>query len=478
MAFSKTNNADNGHTSRFTQFDDLKGRLAPVEGYEKMPLLSLEEAIKPLRLIVRWLEGQLKTLMGYAEVKDGLTVDESASIFLYTYEYRGSEKETFYALLNDLLREGNRQKLIPWFSYLRLFINALSKLPTEKKSMVYRGVKNKDVFLPGKGETMIWPAFSSCTTTIDVLQSEKFLGKMGSRTLFVIEAQSGRSIQKHSFHTTEDEVLIPMNRPFQIISILDAGNGLTLVDLKEVDPSVAKSASTAPVSSRTKSTGPYQNPKLEQVINRFPSQSLVKLTGEMLNNQDMEIVVRQAINGKRCSELDMMANDIRMEGASIVANALPGNKSLEHLNISYNRIGDMGVRFIAENINRSAVNILDLGETYMSDEGAASLADMLKTNRTLTRLILNENEITDQGLTPLIKVLTDKNRTLKILDLSMNKYITRASLDALINMIKRNTSLTKVDIRRCGMTRADEARIAAVFAERDDSDESSESENF
>ena len=472
MASGGSNNATKGLASRVTSIsDEPKEKFASVQGYQNEPLVSIGEALKPLYSIMPWLENVMPRLRGYIkDLKHGITFDEAASIVLYTDPHKGDEGKSFYFILNDLLRNGSHQDLKPWFLYLRLFMTALSKIPLVGKRMIYRGVKRKEIKIPSKGETQIWAAFSSCTATIDVLGTEAFLGKKDPRILYLIECQSGRNIRDCSMITEEDEILLPINRHFQIISILDAGNDLTLVDMKEIDTNQVPSKVIKP-------TGPYQNTKLEQVITRAQPQSLVKLTGEMLNDEDMDIVVRQAINGKRCTELDLMANDIRLKGASIIGNGLCDNRSLEHLNISYNHIGDGGVRFIVQSINRSAVKILDLGETYMADEGAMSIAEILKTNRTLTRLLLNENEITDRGLTSLIRVLTEQNRTLKILDLSLNKYITRASLNGLVNMIKKNTSLTKVDIRRCGMTRSDEARIAEVFDERDDSD-ASDSEQF
>ncbi len=61
--------------------------------------------------------------------EDNLTPDESASIMLYSMEWSSREK-SFYFILNKSLRSENRQLLKPWFLYLRLFLHALSKLPS------------------------------------------------------------------------------------------------------------------------------------------------------------------------------------------------------------------------------------------------------------------------------------------------------------------------------------------------------------
>jgi hypothetical protein len=55
---------------------------------------------------------------------DSLTSDESASIRLYT---DGGGKVS--RLLNEALRDEDRQKLKPWHSLLFLLLTALAKLP-------------------------------------------------------------------------------------------------------------------------------------------------------------------------------------------------------------------------------------------------------------------------------------------------------------------------------------------------------------
>ena len=60
--------------------------LMPIRGYEKMPLVSLEEAVAPLVSILP--EVQDYVYFAKQQCKpvpaDGLTRDESASIILYT----------------------------------------------------------------------------------------------------------------------------------------------------------------------------------------------------------------------------------------------------------------------------------------------------------------------------------------------------------------------------------------------------------
>jgi hypothetical protein len=86
------------------------------------------------------------------------------------------------------------------------------------------------------GSTVVWWGFSSCTLSIDTLSNERFLGKSGSRTFFTIECDSGKNIRSHSYYEKEDEVLLLPARQFRVIGSLDQGNGLHIIQLKEMQP--------------------------------------------------------------------------------------------------------------------------------------------------------------------------------------------------------------------------------------------------
>ena len=90
---------------RFADIGTLSKRmLAPIEGYENMPVVSLEEAVKPLVKIVPKVERNVFIVKQNCEQpEDGLTSDESASIMLYTYESIPHE-HSLYVILNATLR--------------------------------------------------------------------------------------------------------------------------------------------------------------------------------------------------------------------------------------------------------------------------------------------------------------------------------------------------------------------------------------
>ncbi|CAF1599563.1 unnamed protein product, partial [Rotaria magnacalcarata] len=209
--------------------------LAPIGGYSKMPLVSLEQAIEPLVPILPDVQSHAYVAKkNCKKPADKLTQDESASIMLYTMGWEPSE-ECLYVVLNNTLRATNRQqKLKPWYLYLRLFLNALFRLPLVPIT-AYRGVKLDLSNLYIEGETIVWWGFSSCTTSVGVLQSDLFLGKTGSRTMFTLQCKSARDIRKHSFYPVEDEVLLMAATQFKVLGSLGQGN-LHIIQLEETSP--------------------------------------------------------------------------------------------------------------------------------------------------------------------------------------------------------------------------------------------------
>ncbi|CAF2066600.1 unnamed protein product [Rotaria magnacalcarata] len=222
------------------RFSDIAGEpcrmLMPIEGYQKKPIVSLEEAVEPIVEYVPDVKRKVYVAkMKCAELSPGeLSIDEAASITLYSMEWQ-PQNECLYHVLNKTLRDEKREKLKPWFLFLRLILTALAQLPSITRT-VYRGVKKDMREEYPKGKIFVWWGFSSCTTTIDVLQNEQFLGTTGPRTFFTIESDSGKDIRKYSCYQVEDEILLLAARQFKVVACLSQGENLYMIQLKEIQP--------------------------------------------------------------------------------------------------------------------------------------------------------------------------------------------------------------------------------------------------
>ena len=144
--------------------------LMPIRGYENEPLVSLEKAVEPLVSILPQIQDYVYVAKQRCDPvpADGLTHDESASIMVYSMEWKPHE-ECLYFALNSTLRAEDRRKLEPWFSFLKLILTALGRIPSTRH-FVYRGIKMdlSELYPPGK--TFVWWGFSSCTLNMGVLE--------------------------------------------------------------------------------------------------------------------------------------------------------------------------------------------------------------------------------------------------------------------------------------------------------------------
>jgi Ran GTPase-activating protein (RanGAP) involved in mRNA processing and transport len=190
----------------------------------------------------------------------------------------------------------------------------------------------------------------------------------------------------------------------------------------------------------------------------------VRLDEQKLIDQDMNIVVKQAMINKQCTKLSLIANSITPNGALILANGLENNSTLEKLNLLDNRIGDIGVRCLTKplSINNTVLKTLHLGRNGITDDGAEYLAQMLKTNKTLTHLFLYTNEITNEGVAMLTNAIQNHNNTLECLNLSDNKLMNDSSADFLIEMIKHTRSLKTLLVHYCNLSKDSEETLRKV----------------
>ncbi|CAF4893598.1 unnamed protein product, partial [Rotaria magnacalcarata] len=210
---------------------------APIIGYADEPLLPLVDACAPLIDILYNLSFYVNMAVEEtpAEPPDGLTINESAAIRLYTIEWKAPHR-SLYSMLNHTLKHCSREELQPYFRYMKLFLTALVKLPCSPLLTVWRGV-TKDLsakFPPGTPVT--WWAFSSTTTELAVLENNMYLGTTGARTLFSVEAINGRTVRAHSHFVIEDEILLLPGTHMIVQSQFSPASDLHIIHLKQVVP--------------------------------------------------------------------------------------------------------------------------------------------------------------------------------------------------------------------------------------------------
>eukprot|EP00466_Bigelowiella_natans_P012520 jgi/Bigna1/68441/fgenesh1_pg.6_\ len=250
LKISEVENHDEKQASEFFKSRFLDNGLGeavrtPLKGIKKLPLVSLENAVREccnLHTDLEYedhLELNVECALDTAdEIRrehkgEKLSRDKIGALNLYTQE------SIFYPKLNMSLRKADRKSALPFFKYLRLLTSALAKLPNVKRT-VFRGMRvptepklRKTVIKKyAEGSKVTEWGVTSATTTQRVISG--FLSKKGLNMVFTLECHRLKSIKKYSAIQKEDEMLIGMATRFKVVSRWNL-NGAEMVQMKELE---------------------------------------------------------------------------------------------------------------------------------------------------------------------------------------------------------------------------------------------------
>ncbi|CAM4939061.1 unnamed protein product [Rotaria socialis] len=242
--------------NRFGDIDASFKRLTPVYGFRSAKCVPIENALESIVSQIDELPYYIKTAKKYCHFpsEHGLTRDESAAIYIYTMEWGDT---ALYRVLNQALRSENRQALKIWFPYLRLFDEALRKLPTVKE-VLWRGISLDIGRSFVRNQIVTWWSVNSCSSSVNVIKN--FIGKEKNSTLFLIEAVNGRKVSGYTEFENEEEIVLPMGSQFRVKSDpLEQSNGSYLVHLIELDNEENELSATATNNILPTVTASYEN---------------------------------------------------------------------------------------------------------------------------------------------------------------------------------------------------------------------------
>jgi Ran GTPase-activating protein (RanGAP) involved in mRNA processing and transport len=137
---------------------------------------------------------------------------------------------------------------------------------------------------------------------------------------------------------------------------------------------------------------------------------------------------------------------IGVQGVKCIAEALKFNSALQKIDLSQNNIGDEGAKCISEAIKvNSALKEMDLGDNNIGAEGVKSIADAIVVNNLLQNIGLSRNEIGARGARYLAEAIK-ANSTLQKIDLNDNRFGDEGA-KSLANGIEMNSSIRIIDLR-------------------------------
>ena len=200
----------------------------------------------------------------------------------------------------------------------------------------------------------------------------------------------------------------------------------------------------------------YLNPKLEKYLQTIVSSMIIDLSYCNLIDSDVSMIVKNVFSSEEKNRiLDLSGNRLTSQSAAILAKHLTKSSSIKSLDLSFNRLNDSGIRplaeIFAENPQLSLRKVF-LNKNGITNIGARNLSNLLRTNRTIEELWLSDNEIGDLGVEHLTHVVAFCNKTLKVLVLSSNIFITDRSISFILKLFKFNKTLEKLFLRDCNLT--------------------------
>ena len=181
----------------------------------------------------------------------------------------------------------------------------------------------------------------------------------------------------------------------------------------------------------------------------------VDLHKSNMNNKIVDSIARVAEN-KRFRYLDLSENFINQDGAAILGEFLSKNKTLQRLILNNNDLENFkkqGVESICKNLeNHPNIQLIDFSSMTVTGCGDA-IGKFLKATKSLKTLILKDCTLNLRDIQNICKALSqpDISKTIINVDVSFNDMASDKSLEEIGKMIKVNRTLTTLNLEKMNL---------------------------
>ena len=127
------------------------------------------------------------------------------------------------------------------------------------------------------------------------------------------------------------------------------------------------------------------------------------------------------------------------EAADVIALAISNNLGLQQLYLSNNKLRTGGIKIVRALKRLSNLKVLDFNDSSMTADVADELAVVIRSNSSLEDLRLKNNNLATSGIIKIAKSLSYLS-TLKVFNIQRNK-VTEEAADALSLAISNNTQI-------------------------------------
>ena len=162
---------------------------------------------------------------------------------------------------------------------------------------------------------------------------------------------------------------------------------------------------------------------LAKALETNPTLSVLDLSQNDIGNDGLIKLARSIASNLALTSLHLSANSISDSGVAALAEAIKTNSTIAELDLSENRIGDNGCVALAKRMVSSTLNILNLSSNKIGNGSSTALADLIRKHLMLKNLNLSRNKIDDVGADTLAKAVEEEvetNSSLEVLNLSYN----------------------------------------------------------
>ena len=176
----------------------------------------------------------------------------------------------------------------------------------------------------------------------------------------------------------------------------------------------------------------------------------VDLHKSNMNNEILDSIAKVCEN-KRFRYLDLSENFINQDGAAILGEFLSKNKTLQRLILNNNDLDNFkkaGVESICRNlVNHPNIQFLDFSSMIVTGCGEA-VANLIKSSKSIKTIILKDCLLNMKDVQNICKALSLPNisKTIINVDISFNDMASDKSLEEIGKMIKVNKTLTKLNL--------------------------------
>ncbi|KAL5506170.1 hypothetical protein EMCRGX_G007757 [Ephydatia muelleri] len=200
------------------------------------------------------------------------------------------------------------------------------------------------------------------------------------------------------------------------------------------------------------SSGRRPNQQSRESMMLKKNNTLKKLNLEKceLQPEGLEEVMEGVEVNTKLETLSLSENIIDNKRASYLGMMLKGNTTLKELDLSGCELQPEGLEEVIKGFDvNTKLETLDLSENIIENKSASCLGMMLKENNTLKELNLQHCGLQPEGFEEVLKGV-EVNTKFETLNLSVNIIDNKRAL-CLGMMLKGNTALKKLNLRKCGL---------------------------